>query len=153
MARAVTVNGISYMSITAAAHQLGIKRSTLASRFKSAGSKEISITVPDREVTIDGQTFESHVAAAKFYGINPQTFKSRLDAGWSGNKLTSKESFKHTGKAVVVRGVAFTKVKHMLAHFDVDQASYNELLRLGLNHCDAIEVLVARKRSAQRKVA
>jgi len=153
MPRNVVIEGVSYPSITQAAQSLGISRPTLSSRLKAAKSgNPIDTTPVDSTLTVMGKTFSSASEAANYFGIKLPTFYSRLKAGWQGNKLVSAESHQHKGKSVLVKGKAFSMVKDMLEYFQIDQASYNELLRMGINQPDAVDVLLSRKEYMKVKV-
>lgn len=142
MPREVIVNGISYPSVSSASKALGVNRNTLTSRLNTSGeSKPIFTSTVDTSLTLMGETFLNATEAASYFGINRATFYSRLKAGFKGHRLICAKSFKHRGKPVIVKGKPFNMVKDMLAHFNVDQAAYNRLLRLGLSNCGAIDVL------------
>jgi len=146
MPRPVVIDGHTYPSVTKAAIALGVNRATLSSRLiaQQAG-KVLNVAPSDTSLTILGQRFDNATQAALHYGINRPTFISRLRAGWQGHKLISTASHQHQGKSVLVHGKAFGKVKDMLAYFDIDQSGYNELLRMGLNQTDAVDVMQSRK--------
>lgn len=151
MSREVVINGVSYSSISNASKALGVNRSTLASRLKaSKNNQSIQTSNVDTNLTIMGETFATATDAANYFGINRATFYSRLKAGFKGNRLICTGSFKHRGKTVIVKGKSFRMIKSMLAHFDVDQAEYNRLLRLGLSNDDAVDILMHNKQLRNR---
>lgn len=140
MAKPVTVDGITYPSLSCAARQLNVPRTTLASRLKSS-AKVVSLQkIVDTRVTLAGTTYSSVTAAARKLGLHPETLRSRLKNQWPDDKVTLTQSFKHAGKPLTVKGIRFPQVQVMLDHFNIEQTRYNEYIRLGLSPEEAVEV-------------
>lgn len=142
MAKPVTVDGVTYPSLSSAARQLNVPRGTLASRLRSRTNVVPLQKVVNTRITLAGKSYASMSAAARALGLHPATLHARLKAQWPEDKIIQPQSFKHAGKSLVIQGIHFAQVQDMLRHFDIEQTRYNEYVRMGLTPEEAVEVCV-----------
>lgn len=147
----VTINGVPYTSLSAAAKHFNIPRSTLASRLKASPDGSIAVSNADTAVVIGEYTFSNLTEAAKYIGLSIPTLQYRLKSGWSPEKIMSKQSFQRRDKAVTVQGISFLTTSAMIEHFDICEKSYRNLLKKGHSPERAVSLLLNGKH--QRKLA
>lgn len=87
----ITIQGVEYPSMAAAAKAGGITTSALQGRLK-AGWPDEKLFEPvqkkgPRPIEIDGQVYPTITAAAKANGIKVKTLQSRMRAGQTGTDL------------------------------------------------------------------
>ena len=139
--KTVTINGKKYTSVSVAARELGIPRTTLVSRLKANPDGNIDSTAKGN-IEIEGVIFKSLRDAAKFFGVKYPTFVSRYNSGAKGKDLTGTRSRQFDGKRVEYDGHIFLKTKYMLQYFNLCQATYNGWIRYGLSQQQAIDLML-----------
>tara|TARA_B100000749_G_C18449194_1_gene475514 strand:- start:6145 stop:6627 length:483 start_codon:yes stop_codon:yes gene_type:complete len=144
----VIINEKEYPSLSVAARELGVSRSTLASRLKASKDGNINVCAKNN-IEIEGVFFKSLREAANFFGVKYQTFVSRYHSGAKGKDLTGTRSRQFDGKTVEYEGLSFLKTKYMLEHFGLCQATYNGWLRYGLTQNEAINLMRGKTHSEE----
>lgn len=91
----ITIEGVSYPSISAAAKKYGISKQLFHLRLKQGLSLEECAGIQNpKGLTIEGKFFKNKSEAAEYYGIKPNTFTVRLRRGYTieeALELTSRD--------------------------------------------------------------
>ena len=86
----ITIDGVDFESISAAARHYGLKLATLHDRLKRGETPEKAVLTrvskSKKPITIDGVDFESVSAAARHYGLKPEILYDRLRRGSTPEK-------------------------------------------------------------------
>ena len=134
LATAVTVKGVRYPSITAAAKAYGIDPYVVIRR-RAAGWKMLrAVTTPVqracRAVTVRGQTYRSVSAAAAAFGLSYGVVWTRLHAGWDLERVFT-EPRRDKAQAVTVKGQRYRSLTEAAVAFRVNPRLVRYRIRAG----------------------
>lgn len=130
----LTVDGVTYPSVSAVARAYGVSETAIRTRLKKG--QTIAQIVADRspivhkienvpqnrschEIVIEGQIFRSYAAAAKYYNISPKIFRQRITRNWTPEQAAELVpppdlNYSRNGKGVIEPIELNGKIYHSL---------------------------------------
>jgi hypothetical protein len=117
----VTVEGITFISLNAAARHYGVEEYSVHQRMNRYGfSLEEAIGIEYKQkqprktnpYEVDGQTFPNFADACRQYGLEDSAVRSRLKIGWTirqafGIDMPPQKGRNSYGKSVTIKGAVF----------------------------------------------